>query len=145
MGFLSRILVPLDFSTHSLGALEYARKLAEKFDSELILIHVVEPMVYMTDFNLGQISIPTIEKELVKKAEDELKKLKDKIGDRFKVKVIVKLGKPFIEIVQVAKDEDIDLIVMGTHGHTGVEHILFGSTAEKVVRKSPCPVLTVRP
>jgi nucleotide-binding universal stress UspA family protein len=145
MDFLKRILVPVDFSTHSLGALEYAKKLAEKFNSELILVHVVEPMVFMTDFSLGQISIPAIERELIKKAESEIKKIRDKINDKFRVKTIVKLGKPFIEIVQVARDENIDLIVMGTHGHTGVEQILFGSTAEKVVRKSPCPVLTVRP
>jgi len=59
-------------------------------------------------------------------------------------KIVLKEGEPFVEIVQMAKKESVDLIVMGTHGRTGLDHILFGSTAEKVVRKSPCPVLTIR-
>ena len=59
-------------------------------------------------------------------------------------KVLLKEGEPFVEIIQMAKKESMDLIVMGTHGRTGLDHILFGSTAEKVVRKSPCPVLTIR-
>ena len=64
---------------------------------------------------------------------------------RFKnFKIVFKEGEPFIEIIQRAKKDSIDLIVMGTHGRTGLDHVLFGSTAEKVVRKSPCPVLTVR-
>ncbi len=57
---------------------------------------------------------------------------------------IIKTGKPFVEIIETAKEIDADLIIMATHGHTGVEHLLFGSTAEKVVRKAPCPVLTLR-
>jgi nucleotide-binding universal stress UspA family protein len=57
---------------------------------------------------------------------------------------LIKTGKPFVEIVETAIEEDIDLIIIATHGHTGIEHVLFGSTAEKVVRKAPCPVLTIR-
>jgi nucleotide-binding universal stress UspA family protein len=60
------------------------------------------------------------------------------------VKTIIKTGKPFVEIIETAKEENADLIIIATHGHSGVEHILFGSTAEKVVRKAPCPVLTLR-
>jgi nucleotide-binding universal stress UspA family protein len=64
---------------------------------------------------------------------------------RFKnYQVVLKEGEPFVEIIQMAKRESTDLIVMGTHGRTGLDHVLFGSTAEKVVRKSPCPVLTTR-
>jgi nucleotide-binding universal stress UspA family protein len=60
------------------------------------------------------------------------------------VKTVIKTGKPFVEIVETAAEEDIDLIIIASHGHTGVEHLLFGSTAEKVIRKAPCPVLTLR-
>jgi nucleotide-binding universal stress UspA family protein len=80
-----------------------------------------------------------------KRAVEELDKLaKKEIPSDVVVKTIVKTGKPFIEIIETAADEDVDLIIIATHGHTGVEHILFGSTAEKVVRKAPCPVLTLR-
>jgi len=69
---------------------------------------------------------------------------KKEIPPEMNVKSIVKTGKPFVEIIETASYEDVDLIIIATHGHTGVEHILFGSTAEKVVRKAPCPVLTLR-
>jgi universal stress protein A len=76
---------------------------------------------------------------------EELKNLiKKEIGKKVISRKIVRTGKPFYEINQYAQEEDIDLIVIATHGHSGMEHILFGSTAEKVVRKAPCPVLVVR-
>ena len=69
---------------------------------------------------------------------------KTEISSDVNVKTIIKTGKPFVEIIDTATEENIDLIIIATHGHSGVEHILFGSTAEKVVRKASCPVLTLR-
>jgi nucleotide-binding universal stress UspA family protein len=69
---------------------------------------------------------------------------KTEIGSQFEVETVIKTGKPFVEINETASELDIDLIIIATHGHTGMEHLLFGSTAEKVVRKAPCPVLTLR-
>ena len=66
------------------------------------------------------------------------------IGSEINVETVIKTGKPFVEINETASELDIDLIIIATHGHTGMEHLLFGSTAEKVVRKAPCPVLTLR-
>lgn len=142
---IKKVLVPVDFSDYSKSSLKYAVNFAKHFGAELYLIYVVEPMVYPPDFSMGQIAIPSIDVELDKRASEELNNLgKKEIPQDIKSKMIVKTGKPFVEIIEAAAEEDIDLIIIATHGHTGIEHVLFGSTAEKVVRKAPCPVLTLR-
>ena len=94
---------------------------------------------------MGQVAFPSADIDLHSRAEEELKKLsKDIINGSLQVEILIKTGKPFVEIIETASANDIDLIIIATHGHTGVEHLLFGSTAEKVVRKAPCPVLTLR-
>ncbi len=142
---IKKVLVPIDFSDYSKSSLKYAVNFVKQLNAELFLIYVVEPVIYPPDFSLGQIAIPTVDLEMDKRAIEELNKLAQKeIPSDLKAKTIVKTGKPFIEIIETASEENIDLIIIATHGHTGVEHILFGSTAEKVVRKAPCPVLTIR-
>jgi nucleotide-binding universal stress UspA family protein len=142
---MKKILVPVDFSDYSKHALKYAIEFAKHFDAELILIAVIEPMIYPADFSMGQVAIPATDQNLSERVEEELKNLDEKeIAGKVKSKRIIKSGKPFFEINETAREEDVDLIIIATHGHTGVEHLLFGSTAEKVVRKAPCPVLTLR-
>ncbi len=142
---INKILVPIDFSDYSKNSLKYAASFANKFNSEITLIYVVEPVIYPPDFSMGQIAIPSVNAEWDLKAKEELEKLgKQEIPESIKVSTIIKTGKPFLEIIDTAAEENIDLIIIATHGHSGVEHILFGSTAEKVVRKAPCPVLTLR-
>lgn len=142
---IKRILVPIDFSDYSRNALNYAIEFVKLFKSELYLIYVVEPVIYPPDFSMGQIAIPSIDLEMDKRAKEELENLvKKQISTEIKTKTIVKTGKPFIEIIETASEIDADMIIIATHGHSGMEHILFGSTAEKVVRKAPCPVLTLR-
>lgn len=143
---IKKILVPIDFSDYSKSALRYSAQFAKLFQSELILVYVVEPILYPPDFSMGQISLPAVNVlEFDKQAKDELEKLvKAEFNDDLQVRYVVKSGKPFVQIIETAKEEDADLIIISTHGHSGVEHILFGSTAEKVVRKAPCPVLTLR-
>ena len=142
---INKILVPVDFSDYSKSSLRYAVNFSKYFKAEMILIYVVEPVIYPPDFSMGQIAIPSINPEWDQRAKEELDKLaKSEIHGDVKVKTIIKTGKPFMEIIEAAEEEDIDLIIIATHGHSGVEHILFGSTAEKVVRKAPCPVLTLR-
>lgn len=142
---ISKVLVPIDFSDYSKSALKYAVNFVKHFQAQLLLIYVVEPVIYPPDFSMGQIAIPSVDLEMDKRAIDELEKLaKQEIPPEIRVKSIVKTGKPFIEIIETASEENVDLIIIATHGHTGMEHILFGSTAEKVVRKAPCPVLTLR-
>lgn len=142
---IKKVLVPIDFSDYSKSSLKYAVNFAKNFKASLILVYVVEPVIYPPDFSMGQIAIPAAGVEMDKRAKEELDKLAEKeIPSGLSVKKIIKTGKPFVEIIETAADEDADLIIIATHGHTGVEHILFGSTAEKVVRKAPCPVLTLR-
>jgi nucleotide-binding universal stress UspA family protein len=141
-----RILVPIDFSDHSKHALAYAVSVAVSFSSELLLLYVVEPAIYPADLGFGQVSLPNIEKELTDRGYAELNDLaKLHAGGVRKVRTLVKTGRPFIEILETARTEKTDLIVIATHGHTGMEHFLFGSTTEKVVKKAHCPVLIVRP
>ena len=142
---IKKVLVPIDFSDYSKNSLRYAVNFAKQFNAEIYLIYVVEPVIYPPDFSMGQIAIPSVNAEWDERAKVELDNLaKTEIPEGFNVKTILKNGKPFLEIIDTASEENIDLIIIATHGHSGVEHILFGSTAEKVVRKAPCPVLTLR-
>ena len=142
---IKKILVPIDFSDYSKSALKYAVNFSKSFNAEMSLIYVVEPVIYPPDFSMGQIAIPSVNTEWDERAKQELEKLaKEEIPSGVSVKTLIKTGKPFIEIIETAGELNIDLIIIATHGRTGVEHILFGSTAEKVVRKAPCPVLTLR-
>ena len=141
---IKKILVPIDFSDYSKSSLKYAVNFARNFNASLILVYVIEPVIYPPDFSMGQIAIPTAGLEMDKRAKEELDKLAQKeISSDVNVRKIIKTGKPFVEIIETASEENVDLIIIATHGHTGVEQILFGSTAEKVVRKAPCPVLWV--
>lgn len=142
---LNRILVPIDFSGYSRKALQYAIPFARQFNASIDLIYVVEPTVYPADFSFGQVGFPAIEDELRKRGAEELDELlQNEIRRRVQARRAIRTGKAFYEIIQYAREEKMDLIIIATHGHTGIEHALFGSTAEKVVRKAPCPVLVVR-
>lgn len=142
---LKKILVPIDFSDHSKKALRYALPFARQFKAQLELMYVVEPTIYPSDFGFGQVGFPDVEKELHEKATLELRELiESNVPKTMKCTAVVSTGIPFVEITTFAQAEEIDLIIVATHGRTGVEHILFGSTAEKIIRKAPCPVLVVR-
>lgn len=141
---LKKILVPIDFSDNSKKAIRYAVPLAKQFGASITLINIIEPTVFPSDFGFGQMSFPDVERELVDKAERELAGIVDDLKTTVKIVSVVKAGIPFVEITNYAADEEFDLIIVATHGRTGFEHILFGSTAEKIIRKAPCPALVVR-
>lgn len=141
---LKQILVPVDFSDNSKKALQYAIPFAEQFHASITVLYVVEPAVFPSDFGFGQMSFPDVEREMHDKAEGELQKVVSECSTSVKIHPVVLSGIPFVEVTTYADENDIGLIILATHGRTGVEHILFGSTAEKIIRKSPCPVLVVR-
>lgn len=142
---VKNILVPIDFSDFSKNALRYSVNYAEHFKAKIFLIYVVEPAIYPADFSMGQVSIPSLDIDMTTRAHEELVKLVEtEVATHVESEIIIKSGKPFMGIIETASEKDVDLIIISTHGHTGVEHLLFGSTAEKVVRKAPCPVLSLR-
>jgi nucleotide-binding universal stress UspA family protein len=143
---LHRILVPTDFSKFSANALTYGTAFAEKFGAELYLLHVVQDLALFIPEAVLVVPpvLPPVEQFLTaaRAALDRVIAGLNLPG--VTVHPAVSEGTPFDEIIRFAREKDIDLIVMGTHGHTGLAHILMGSVAEKVVRKAPCPVLSVR-
>lgn len=143
---IERILVPIDFSVHSKNALRYAVPMAEQYGATLYLIYVIEPTIYPADLGFGQVIMPGVEEELKSKSAEELASLIEReIGEKADADAIVCMGKPHQEILREAEEKNVDLIILATHGHSGVEQILFGSTAMRVVRLAKCPVLTIRP
>jgi nucleotide-binding universal stress UspA family protein len=143
---ISRILVPIDFSVHSKNALKYAVPLARQFGASVHLVFVVEPTIYPADLGFGQVVLPGVEEELREKASDELNGLIEReIGSQVEATASVRTGSHHQEILEEARERQADLIVVATHGHSSVEQILFGSTADRIVHNATCPVLTVRP
>ncbi|HXG11081.1 MAG TPA: universal stress protein [Gemmataceae bacterium] len=143
---LRRILVPTDFSKHSQNALTYGAAFAEKFGAELYLLHVVQDLaLFIPDaITVAPPVAPPVE-QFIAAARSALERVTQESNlQGLTIHPEVREGTPFYEIIRFAQEKDIDLIVMGTHGHSGLAHVLLGSTAEKVVRKAPCPVLTVR-
>lgn len=139
------ILFATDFSESSDYAFEYALTLAKQFDSQLALIHVINEPVDLRGFYVPHISFEKLEEEIEEGAWKVMEKFcKTKLKDYEKHDCYVVPGIPYDEIIKKANEIGASLIVMGTHGRTGIDHVLFGSTAEKVVRKSPVPVMTIR-
>ncbi len=143
---IRKILVPVDFSTHAQGAQVWAVELARRYDAGLTLLHVYQPISYalpegyvLPSANL----LADLEVSLGAALDDAKRQLESSPGLRIDTSLVQ--GVPFAEIVRFAREGGYDLIVLSTHGRTGIRHALLGSVAEKVVRKAPCPVLTVRP
>lgn len=142
---LQRILVPVDFSRESAKAMRYAVTLARQFDAAVTLVHVVEPAYGPTVVADSALARPVSEKERVARAKAKLGAMGQRIlGPCRIVETVIRSGLAFFEITEAAKGLDIDLIIIGTHGYTGPTNTVMGSTAEKVVRHAPCPVLVVR-
>jgi nucleotide-binding universal stress UspA family protein len=139
-----RILVPLDFSASSARALDYAYALAMRFDAALHLVHVCEvPSALTGSMDAYAIAYTDWSQRLGEEAERELEKLRPRLAG-ITVSTEVLFGNPSRAIITAAETNDADLIVMGTHGHGPVMHVVMGNVAERVVRTAECPVLTVR-
>ena len=144
---INRILVPVDFSAHSVKAVRYATMLANKFGARVSLLHVIEDP-FVTGAWQAEAFVPNIPEllnDLTKAAHAQLGDMKKNLAAHgFIVETDVITGQPARAIVDHASTGGFDMIVMGTHGRTGLSHALMGSVAERVVQKAPCAVLTVR-
>jgi len=142
---IENIMCPVDFSNCSDHALEYAVALAQAYQAKLLLLHVVMPPVTSLP---GDPMIPEFVQNLKELENACSERIEEKIGPirelGIDVQSCVVNGTPFAEIIRVAREEQSDIIVLGTHGRSGLQHLLIGSVAERVVRKAPCPVLTVK-
>jgi universal stress protein A len=144
---IKRILVPIDFSRASLKALEYATGFAKPLAAELCVLFVVEPIYYAVPDLAGAAAGTTagLLEEQRKAGKHHLERLQARYAKRrIKLRTLLQTGTPYQAIVDAAKSLKADLIVMSTHGRTGMTHLLVGSVAERVVRSSTCPVLTIR-
>jgi universal stress protein A len=143
---IRRILAPTDFSELSEQGLKSALELAETFGAKLLLLHVVEPPPYPVEGIVPSHLGATLLDDLERQASNELAQvLSATQASKVEVARRVAVGIPYRKIVEVAEEEHSDLIVMTTHGRTGLSHLVMGSVAEKIVRTAPCPVLTIRP
>ena len=141
---IKNILCPVDFSAPCSISVQYAESLASLFNARLYLLHVIEHLHGDEHYMILMLTPQEIAEKMKKEAEKQLNNLAKKIKKRLKIKIEVREGKAFVEIVKTAWEENIDLIVMSSHGRTGLSQVLIGSVAERVVRKAQCPVLIVK-
>lgn len=142
---ISTILFANDFSEGSDYAFDYALTLAKQFSARLLIVHVINEPVDLRGFYVPHISFENLEKEIADGAEKMMDRFcSENLAGFDSFEKYVLSGVPYEEIVKKAVDNGADLIIMGTHGRKGVDHLLFGSTAERVVRNAHCPVMTVR-
>lgn len=143
-----KILLPTDFSEQAAVTYAYAKELGQVFRSEIHLLHIYEPVVFYSEAPVGMPDMTEIENNIRESSLQSLEQIaathfeKEKSENR--IHTVLLQGKPFLEIIRYAREKSMDLIIIGSHGRSALEHILLGSVTEKVVRKAPCPVLTVR-
>ncbi|MHC4307289.1 MAG: universal stress protein [Planctomycetota bacterium] len=140
---LKKILCPIDHSDCSKEALKYAVSFAMKDEAKLYLLHIIDIRSFSE--GLDAMSKPIPDEETLEQLRTKLLDcIPKEIRDDMDVEATVIQGIPFAEIISTAKEKEIDMIVIGSHGRTGISHMMMGSVSEKVVRKAHCPVLTVR-
>jgi nucleotide-binding universal stress UspA family protein len=141
---LGKILVPIDFSDPARKALKYATAFASHFHASLILLHVVEFNFVGSDFGLVELS--QVEADMKQSAVQRIDEwLKQEVGKNLVAESMVRCGRPYLEIIDTAKESEANMILIAAHGHSSLAHVLLGSTVERVVRHAPCPVLVLRP
>jgi nucleotide-binding universal stress UspA family protein len=143
---IKKILVPTDFSDLSLEAVHYAMSLSEMYGADLVLFHTVDDAPVLA-FQTMEITSEFVLDDTAKTAERHLEEFarSHDIRSHYGLTLAVRRGNPYDEITRYAKEENVDLIVMATHGRTGLAHALLGSVAEKVVQHADIPVLTIKP
>jgi nucleotide-binding universal stress UspA family protein len=142
---ISHVLVPTDFSPYADQALAYAIELAPLLQARLTLLHAVHAVPLWVEGDMGRALPDVYLRELEAHARQELEQRQQRVREAgIQGNSMLVHGIPFQSIVDAAREQKIDLIVMGTHGRTGLQHVLLGSVAEKVVRLAPCAVLIVR-
>ena len=143
---IKSILMPTDFSEYSRYAMEYAISFAGQYKAKLYVLHVLVSPHALVGYEAAPfVSYERLFADMKRSADEAMVRfVTDEMRKEVEVETAITQGAPFLEILKFAKEKETDLIVIATHGRTGLKHALFGSVAEKVVRKSPCPVLSIR-
>ena len=142
----NKIMIPVDFSKNSPKLLKAATEVAEKFQAELVLVFVVQSFEDYSGFFVPHMPVSQFEDEIIESAEKKMESfVADNLKTTLKYSAEVLRGDVAEELTRYASENNVAMIIMGTHGYKGVERVLFGSVAEKVVKTSPCPVLTINP
>lgn len=142
---IRHILCPVDFSAHSDRAMEYAGDLARRFQADLTVLHVVYDPLDITCSHIPHPPLEQLREEMIREAERVLeRRVRRRLRLLPRTKTAVAAGPPFRQIIRYARDHRVDLVVMGTQGLTGLDRLIMGSTAERVVRTAPCPVVSIR-
>lgn len=140
------ILVPCDFSENSMAGVDYARDLARKFKAKIVLAHVSPTAERLVVYGPPPAHLPRdLEEAVMEGVERGFAETRERLAASDDVATLHLHGEPAAELVEHAKQNDVDLIVMATHGRTGLSHLVLGSVAERVVRIATCPVVTVKP
>ncbi len=145
MAEIKTILFPTDFTEASVKVLPYATYLADKLGAKLMVLFVVEELSKYANFYVPHSALDNLEAELMESARKKMESFVEDYFEGFPVETMIRRGDVPEEIIKVAEEKEIDLIVMGTHGRKGLEKVLLGSVAERVVKGAPCPVMTVNP
>jgi nucleotide-binding universal stress UspA family protein len=142
---LDHILVPIDFSEHSLYALTAAQHLAKAVGAEIHLLHVIEDRLHPAFYNMGAMSIRDLQPDIEQATRDELERIAaETTGPDVRARYHMRSGNAGTVIAEFAEQNRIDLLVIATHGLTGIEHFLIGSVTERVMRRTSCPVFVVK-
>jgi nucleotide-binding universal stress UspA family protein len=143
---IKNVLLPTDFSEYSRYAMDYAVSFAAQYQAKLYVLHVlVSPHVLVGYEAAPFVSYERLFADMKNSAEQAMSSfIPEDVKKEVQVETVIGQGTAFVEILKFAREKEVDLIVIATHGRTGLKHVLFGSVAEKVVRKSPCPVLSIR-
>jgi nucleotide-binding universal stress UspA family protein len=143
---IEKILFPTELREYSLKILPFVISMSEKYNSMIYLLHVIEDLSKWGGFYIPHISLDLYQKEAMEAAEKYMDKVcRQQMQGCPNFERRIRTGDPDIEILRTIESEDIDLVIMGTHGYKGLEHAIFGSVAEKVLKQSPVPVLTINP
>lgn len=143
---VKKILVPVDFSENSNRIIQYGAYVAKQFGAEMEAIFVAQTFQDYSEFFEPHMPVIQFEEDLIASAKEKMKSfLAESLESSVVCRGVVMAGDIAETILDYAKEQQVDLVVMGTHGYKGLEKVLFGSIAEKVVKRSPCPVLTINP
>jgi nucleotide-binding universal stress UspA family protein len=146
MKAINRILFPVDLTENSDKLVPYVTTMLQRFDAHLNILFVVRVFQYFTSINVPPVSINLFENELLENARIKIDEFKERhFGELIPVTAEVVLGEPSETILGYIEDQNIDLVVMGTHGRKGIDRVIFGSVAERVIKTAPVPVLVVNP